>query len=432
MKKFGKIMATVLASAISMSLFAGCSKSTAGSSSAPGSSGSSSSSSSSGPAVTLTYWHTHSDTEEKVLKEDLIPKFEKDNPNIKIKAVRMPYDGLKQQLIQAVASGTAPDLMRIDIIWTPEFAKMGALVDVDSEPNFSALKDSFFTGPLSTNAYGGKYYGVPYDTNTISGIYSKAMLKQLGLTSLPTTLDQVAALKSKLKSGQYLMACDGANTWSLAPYFYSLGGTYTDPTCAKASGYFNSDASIKAMETISQWYDQKIFSPAMLGGKPDKANSLFKGQALFGLDGPWFYSSNKATDLANVEFGEMPAGSAGSISVVGGEDLVLFNSGKHNAEAWTYAQFLVGEYAQKTMAIKAGLIPTVKSVANEPDVMATPNMPIFVKQLDSAVARTPSPAWEQMSDKIGTCFEAIIRHKEDAKTAMNELAPELDALLAQK
>lgn len=427
-----KATAFLLAAVLGISAFSGCASNGAASSGGPSAAESKETSSAAGPQVTLTYWHTHSDTEEKVLKTDLLPKFESENPGIKIKAVRMLYDGLKQQLITAIASGTAPDVMRMDIIWTPEFAKMGALVQMDTLPEFASLKDKFFEGPLSTNYYNGKYWGLPCDTNTKTGIYSKAMLKKLGLTEPPKTYDEIVALKSKLGSGEYLIGCDGANTWGIAPYFYSLGGTYTNEDFTKASGYFNSDASVQAMETLSSWYDQHILSPALLGGKPDKSNGLFQRKVLLGDDGPWFSSSNKAADVEKVQFGLLPSGSAGSISVVGGENLCLFQSGKNNEAAWKFAQFLVGDFSQETMAVKAGLVPTVQSVANSDAVKAVPTMDVFVQQLDKAVARTPSPNWEKMSDKIGKCFEAIIRHKAEAKKSMDQLAPELDALLAQK
>ena len=433
MKRSGKsITAILLALTVGIFSMAGCSNSSSPAASPKGGASGSGASAGGGDSVTLTYWHTHSDKEEKILKNELIPKFESENPGIKIKSVRMPYDGLKQQLITAVSSGTAPDVMRMDIIWTPEFAKMGALVDMDTQPGFSTLKSGFFTGPLSTNFYSNKYYGLPYDTNTKYGFYSKDMLKKLGLTQLPKTYDEIVALKSKLGSDEYLIGCDGANTWSIAPYFYSLGGKYTNDDYSKASGYFNSDASVKAIETISGWYDQHILSPALLGGKPDKSHGLFKGKVLLGDDGPWFTTINKESDLKNVEGGLLPAGSAGSISVVGGENLVMFNSGKHNDAAWKFMKFLVGDYAQETMAVEADLVPSVKTVANSDKVMSDSNMKICVQQLDKAVARTPSPNWEKMSDKIGKCFESIIRHKAKAKDAMDKLAPELDALLAQK
>lgn len=100
-----------------------------------------------GEEVTITYWHTHGDAEEVVLKEQIVPEFEKQFPNIHVKLVRMPYDGLKQQVIQGVSSGTAPDLMRMDIIWVTEFAKLGALVPVDDLPGFAEMKETLFEGP---------------------------------------------------------------------------------------------------------------------------------------------------------------------------------------------------------------------------------------------------------------------------------------------
>ena len=69
-----------------------------------------------GDDVTITYWHTHGDSEEEVLVDTIIPEFEKQYPNIHVDAVRMPYDGLMQQIITSLSSGTGPDLMRMDII----------------------------------------------------------------------------------------------------------------------------------------------------------------------------------------------------------------------------------------------------------------------------------------------------------------------------
>ena len=45
-----------------------------------------------GDDVTITYWHTHGDSEEEVLVDTIIPEFEKQYPNIHVDAVRMPYD----------------------------------------------------------------------------------------------------------------------------------------------------------------------------------------------------------------------------------------------------------------------------------------------------------------------------------------------------
>ena len=124
------------------------------------------------------------------------------------------------------------------------------------------------------------------------------MLDQLGLTEVPKTYDDMLALKDQLKEGQYLFATEDTNTWATAPLFYSLGGTYTNEDYTKASGYLNGEASVKALETIVQWYDEGILGPATMAGKPDVSNGVFRGEYLLTYQGPWFYTNNKEEDLS--------------------------------------------------------------------------------------------------------------------------------------
>src|SRR4051812_33702127 len=76
--------------------------------------------------VTVHYWHTHSDAEAAKLDE-LISTFEAANPGITIDATRYAYDDFKQALLTGIAGGEAPDVARLDIVWVPEFAQLGAL-----------------------------------------------------------------------------------------------------------------------------------------------------------------------------------------------------------------------------------------------------------------------------------------------------------------
>ena len=68
----------------------------------------------------------------------------------------------------------------------------------------------------------GKYYGLPLNTNCLSGVWSKTLLEQLGLEEIPSTYDEMLELKDSWR-GQYLMSTEEVNTWSIAPLFYSLG-----------------------------------------------------------------------------------------------------------------------------------------------------------------------------------------------------------------
>jgi len=171
-------------------------------SSGGGSSGSGRSGAGSAKRVQIEHWHTYSDGEEAVLLNEIKPLFEEQHPNIELVPVRMPYEGLKQQVIAGVAGDAAPDLMRMDIIWVPEFAKMGALMRLDNKDGFAAVKDSVFDGPLATNYYDGGYYGLPLNTNTKVAIYNKAILDDLGIQP-PKTMDELADAARQAKAKGY-------------------------------------------------------------------------------------------------------------------------------------------------------------------------------------------------------------------------------------
>ena len=146
--------------------------------------------------VTITFWHGYNaDVETKYLEGTIIPAFQAKFPNITVKAVNIPYDQFRRKLLVAMSGGTAPDLARIDIIWTPELADQGALAQLDVVmPDFAKLKDTFLPGPLSTNFFNGHYYGLPLDTNTRVLVYNKDIFKQEGVPlpdgKKPMTWDQ--------------------------------------------------------------------------------------------------------------------------------------------------------------------------------------------------------------------------------------------------
>ena len=180
--------------------------------------------------VTIDFWHAFGEGEEKVLKEEVLPAFEKLNPRYKVNAIRMPTENLDAQVLTAAAGGAVPDMMRMDNTWISRFAKEGALEAVEGFPGFDQVVANSFKAPMDTNLFNGKYYGVPLDTNTRVAIYNKELLKLAGATEPPKTMDELVALSKNLKAkGKYFgITIGGPNTWDFSPWFWTLGGKYTD------------------------------------------------------------------------------------------------------------------------------------------------------------------------------------------------------------
>ena len=382
-----------------------------------------------GKTATITFWHTYNTdgAEDKQLTGVVIPAFERLCPNITVDAVVMPYDGLHDTLVTAVAGGGLPDVMRMDIIWTPEFAKLGALTALDAMPGFDAIQGSVFPGPLATNIYQGKYYGLPLDTNTQVLVYNKALVP-----TAPTTLDEVRAAAEALKGQKdtWGLALGGDGPWNVFPWFWTAGGEVTNEDYSKASGFLDSDASVTALQWLVDMQNDGLLGPSSIGKKPDSWGGFKAGNYGMMADGPWFFPIIGAEMGPDVVGARMPTGPGGSISVVGGENLVTFATSPNQEADWAFSQFMMSDEAQQAMAT-VGQIPASRDAAASAAVTSVPYLAPFMAQLETARPRTVTPVWPQLDKILTDAFDAALRGTKTASQALHDAAAAIDPLLVQ-
>lgn len=384
--------------------------------------------------VTITFWHAYNaDTEGKYLDETIIPAFEASHPNIKVEAVNVPWDPFRRKLLIALSGGTAPDLARVDIAWTTELADTGALANLEDQiSDFATYKETFLPGPLSTNLYQGKYYGLPLDTNTRVLAYNKALFAAAGIQNPPATIDEMLADCVKIKalgSDVYCFADGGTYGWAVLPWIWEFGGAVTDPGITISTGYFNSPQTAAAYQFLKDGITNGYFHPGMAGGGVDQWGGLAKGQIAMILEGPWFPTSF-GKQFPDVQYGlaHVPAGPKGSISVVGGEDIVLFKQSAHKAEALEFMQYMLSEEVQLQM-LSVGQVPVLKSAINSDTVKNNPNISIFLDQLKTAQARTPHPKWNQIETIMSNTGAAILSGQVEVQIGLDNAVKDIDKLL---
>ncbi|XID91891.1 extracellular solute-binding protein [Paenibacillaceae bacterium WGS1546] len=411
-----------------------------GGSSSPSSSESASPTAAPEPAnqdpVTVEFWHAYGEGEEKVLLEEVLPKFNEQYPHITIKPTRMPTENLDQQALTAVAGGAAPDLMRMDNTWIARMADEGALQPVDGFPGFEDIKSRSYEGPMSTNFFDGRYYGVPLDTNTKIAIYNKELLEEAGAATPPQTIDELVTLARALKAkGKFGITIGGPDEWNMPPWFWTLGGSITDPEYKQATSYLNGDASVKALETIVGWNDEGLLAPPILGGQPGTWEGL-RGEegkpATYMMinEGPWFFGILGDAVKDTMIPAKMPNGPDGkSHSIIGGQDLVIFEGAKQPEAAWVFAQFMLTDEMQTLMAVKTGAIPVIKNAANAEELKSVYYFDEYVAEMETAYARTPSANWNEIKDVFGKAFESALRKTATPKDALDKAAADIDKLL---
>ena len=345
----------------------------------------------------------------------------------------MPYDELHQKLVTAVAGDTLPDLVRSDIMWVPELADLGVLVPLDEQlPDFSSYADQVYPGALATNAYQDHYYGLPLDTNTRVLLYNKDALAKAGITQPPTTFDELKADAPKLTAaGVYAFADNSTSGWNVLPWIWSAGGAVTDDKVTKATGYINSAKSVAGVQLLVDLYNEKAIPDIILGGEGGTATSdgLATGQYATILDGPWMYPifQGQYPDF-QLQAAQMPAGDGGSISVVGGESVVMTQSSKNKDAAAEFMRFLLSEDAQYEMA-KVGQMSVLSSLGDKLTGINAYYAP-FVEQLATAQPRTPTPAWPKIDDILKAQIQKALQG-EPVQQALDEAAAQIDPLLAE-
>jgi multiple sugar transport system substrate-binding protein len=383
---------------------------------------------------TVVFWNGYGADGDEIttFRNEVLPAFQAAYPNVTVETQEIPYDDLRQKLVAGIAGGVLPDVLRADIIWVPEFAAQGALVALDEEmPDFADIAATVFPGPLSTNVYQGKHYGLPLDTNTRIIFSNDAVLEAAGITAQPTTIEEfeaaLATIKEKLGPDVFGYAEGGTGGWNVLPWIWSFGGAVTDPEMTTASGFLNGEGTVAAVTKLKEWLDAGYVSTSILGGGTATSDQFGNGQAALILEGPWMPSifKNQFPDLA-FSYTPVPAGPGGSASVVGGEDIVVFSTTQNKDAALAFVRHMLSEETQLAMG-KVGQMPVLSSLVGNPDL--PDYYPTFMEQLKTGQARTPVPQWPAIDTAINDAVLKALRGDMDVQAALDEAAATVDGLL---
>lgn len=427
---FSKLAAVFLAIAMLAMCIAGCGGNGVPDATVNGSDHSSAASDSSDPQqpaeeVTITFWHTYGDSEEAQFLNVVMPLWEKAHPEIKVEAVRQDSSQYHQMIVTSFGTGMSPDVARVDITNVAAYAKQGGLVALSDFADFAELSAAYLEAPLSTNLYQGKYYGLPLDTNCKAAVVNTNVLKELGLNEVPATMEEfLAAAKDR---GTYSLNVSGVGDWDMYPYFWLFGGTLTDEGFTKATGYLDSEASIAAINRLLELHDQKIFTIRDVDGSVDAWDGINSEYAMF-FEGPWYFGSYEDCAAKGIVAATIPTYEGRSASVVGGEDIAVFATSKHQQAAYEFAKFMTSEEVQLAM-LEAGQLPILKSLVGHEAVTSNPVWSVYMKQMESAKARIPSPNNSAIQEIWSEAITSIFVEGADVAGTLHDAAARIDAQL---
>ncbi|NYI05196.1 extracellular solute-binding protein [Allostreptomyces psammosilenae] len=344
---------------------------------------------------TVTYWDTSDATNEAPVFEELIAQFEEQYPNIDVEYVNVPFDQAQNKFKTAAQSGDgAPDVIRAEVAWTPEFASLGYLAPLDGTPAMSNYED-YLAGPAATGVFDGVTYGVPQVTDTLALLYNREIFEQAGV-EVPTTWEEMAQIAPTIKdkTGADATYLNPTGYYSL-PFIYGEGGDLLDVEGQKIT--VNSPEAVAGWETMKSLIDEGV------SVRPDLAQGYTNMQAAFGagdvamvIEGPWGVGQITSGEAfggstENLGIAPMPGGSAGAGTPVGGHNYAAYAGSDALDASYLFIEFMNSAESQTTLATELGLLPTRSSVYEADGVAENQLIADFKAVLDGAVARPSIP-----------------------------------------
>jgi len=429
MKKLQKLAALLMVGCLLALSMAGCGTSqTAVSNTESAQSAANGAPAASAPAgkeITITFWHTYGDSEEAQFLNAVMPLWEAAHPDIKVEAVRQDSGQYHEMIVTSFGTGMSPDVARVDIANIASYANQGGLVALSDYADFAEIAADYMEGPLSTNLYQGKYYGLPLDTNCKAAVINLQVMQELGLSAAPATMEEfISAARDR---GSYSLNVSGVGDWDMYPYFWLFGGVLTDDAFTQASGYLDSAASVAAIRKLLELHEQKIFTVRDVDGSVDAWDGINSEYAMF-FEGPWYFGSYEDKEAEGIIAATIPTYEGRSASVVGGEDIAVFATSKHADAAYEFAKFMTSAEVQLAM-LQSGQLPILKSLVNSKEVQANPVWSVYMAQMESAKARIPSPNSSVIQDIWSEAITNIFVSGADVETELHNAAQLIDAQL---
>lgn len=398
-------------------------------------SGSGSSSTASGP-VTITYWDTSNATNEAPNYQAVVQKFEAANPAIKVNFVNVPFDQAQNKLQTAMSSKGAPDVFRSDVGWTAAFAKGGYLTPLDGTP---ALPDaSVFQPSLIKQAqYQGKTYGVPLVTDTLGLLYNKALFTQAGITTAPTSWDDLKADAATIKAktgvdGFEMRAGDG---YYAMPLLFGEGTDMVDAANKKIT--VNSPEAVKAINTYQSLFTAPgtVKADITSDGYAHMMDAFNSGKVAAIINGPWeitnIYKGSAFTDHTNLGIAAVPAGSAGKAGApTGGHNIAVYagSDAAHQAAAEKFAAFMTSADSESFIAEKNSTLPT-RSDAFTAGVKSDPGIAGFQQILNVAQPRPALPEYASLFTSLGTNLAQVATGQKGVQAGLDATAQDYAKIL---
>ncbi|MGW1095542.1 extracellular solute-binding protein [Streptomyces sp. NPDC002455] len=339
---------------------------------------------------TVTWWDTSNvGSEDKVFKK-IAEGFEKKHPKVDVKYVSVPFGEAQNKFKNAAQAGSgAPDVIRSEVAWTPEFADLGYLAPLDGT---AALKDQddFLKQAAASTKYKGKTYAVPQVIDSMGIFYNKKMFADAGVEPPAKIADlKTVAKKIKDKTGKTGLYLRGDDSYYFLSFLYGEGGDLVDAG-SKTVTVDNAEG-VKAFGVVKDLVDSGTAKTDATDGWENMMSAFKNGDVAMMINGPWAVADTltgkEFTDKANLGISTVPAGSAAQGAPQGGHNLAVYAGSKNLDASYAFVDYMTSVESQAQTAGELNLLPTRTSAYSKKEAVDSEIVQFFKPVVESSVER---------------------------------------------
>lgn len=393
--------------------------------------------------------------------EEFIPKFEKENSDIKIvlsSITASEGDYFSKVALSMQSEGTAPDVVAEDSFMLNSDANAGYLTALDDY-----VKDWDDWGNYTENlkagstAQDGKLYAIPGTSDSRGIWYNKNVFKKAGLPEewQPKNWAEIIEAAQKIKDSQpdvipMGMGVAKANGESVSMQtfemlLYGTKDTLFDTETRKWN--INTEGITDSLKFIDEIYNQKKLGPSLSVAINSNYGSVMMQQkfpndeAGMVLDGFWNTGNWVEGGAAPVEniterfgFAAMPTQNGeepGTTTMSGGWTWAIPAKAKNKDASWKVIQALGGKEEQAKRAVAEGNLTVRDDSATLPEYTEQPFITEATEFLQNAHFRPADDKYPNVSVEIQTMVESVATGSKTPDQAAKDYATNVTRIVGE-
>lgn len=342
----------------------------------------------------------------------LLERFEAEK-RINVHLTVLKWETGWSELVKYALYGQGPDVSEIGSTWVASLAAMSALRPFD-RPSLATVGQPSLFLPASWNSVSladeDEIWAIPWLSNVRFIYYRTDLLEQAGVDpqtafttpeNLENTLRRLQTLNGI--SPIVLPTHNSINTLhTVAIWVWGADGNFVNAEGTKT--LFNKAEARRGIQSYYNLY--KYMSPEARGLDTIQADELFyQGRAAVIVSDPGLLHPlrHNAPDIAAKVATALPPG----VPFVGGSNLVVWKSSRHQREALELIKFLVSTKMQMAFSQQVRSLPVRLETLNNPPFSDDPLYQPMVEGLKIGRSYRVRRLWGLVEEKMVTCLNQI-------------------------